>query len=1280
MSFQSIRVEGTIFSAELLSKLDDGFSGQAPKDFGLSPRDRVRERILESWGDLAEQWRIFRRRRERLAEGDPGTTDTRRFWMEPFLAALGYELELQRSGETLAGRNYPISHRDLRRAGLPVHIAGCGTSLDQKPSRGGLSPHALVQEYLNLTDRHLFALVTNGLVLRLVRDCGRISRLSYVEFDLERMFEGDLYAEFAVLWRFLHASRFSADPEDPAACVLERYHQESEAEGARIRDHLSEAVEEAIRALGNGFLSDPANGDLREAARSGALSPGDYYRELLLLVYRILFLLVIEERGLVFGPGADPEKAGIYDRFYSLRRVRRLCTSVRSDLDRHGDRYRLLGETFALFDERGSGRALGIAPLGGDLFRSGALPRLSSARLSNRALWDALSRLDSFPDERSGLPVRVNYASLNVEEFGSVYEGLLELEPVFTSGAGRPGFDFAVGTTRGDTGSHYTPDELVQKLVKAGVEPAVEEALAKVKARGLTGKDWTEAAEEALLSLRVLDSACGSGHMLLGAARRIGLELARVRHGEDQPSPGHLRQAVREAISRCVYGVDRNPLAVELCKVALWLEAHEPGKPLGFLDHRIKCGDSLAGVGRFEDLESGIPDEAFKAKPGDDRKAASALAKRNSKEREEARVRQALLDFGMDWASSSRALAARGYARVDRAGDEDMAQAEAKRRLYAECAQSPEARALRVLADIRTAQFFLPILEGQGGTATTEGAFRACLRGEGVPEDLPGYPAARVQAERRRFFHWFAEFPTVFEGTDGGFDVVLGNPPFLGGKKLSGTLGDEYLAWLKAAWPPAGAIDLVGFFFRRNYELLTPGGRMALIATKTLAEGDTREGSLDVIAKTGTIYWAYKSIPWPGKAAVSVSLAAVRRGPVPGPYFLNGKKADTITPYLDDARTVGNPYRLKENAGKSFIGSYVLGSGFVLSPGEASALVAKDPRNKDVLFPYLNGEDLNSRPDGSPSRWVINFFDWPLRRAKPGEASRPEDAWERAPAGYSGPVAEDYPDCLEIVERLVKQERQKASKEVASYPWWRYWRPRFELYRVIAGMERVAVIARVTKNSIYSFVNVTKGIVASDQTVVFPISIEKFLVMASNIHDCWVWKYCSKMGASTLRYSPSDVFETFPFPECLRPGAPREGLDASLRAGLEDIGKEYYEHRAALMRDLNLGLTKTYNLFHDPGLDRGAVATALGKSGGAGKAEDCLARIQKLRDLHARMDREVLKAYAWPDLDPDHGFHELDFLPENDRIRFTIGPAARREVLERLLELNWRRHKEEGGE
>ena len=453
---------------------------------------------------------------------------------------------------------------------------------------------------------------------------------------------------------------------------------------------------------------------------------------------------------------------------------------------------------------------------------------------------------------------------------------------------------------------------------------------------------------------------------------------------------------------------------------------------------------------------------------------------------------------------------------------------------------------------------------------------------------------------------------------------------------------------------------------------------MALIATKTIAEGGTREGCLDVIAKEGTIFWAYKSLPWPGKAAVSVSLLGIRKGKESGPFKLNGKDTDRITPYLDDAATIGNPKRLMENAAKSFQGSVVLGTGFVLSNDEAISLIKKDERNTKVLFPYLSGEDFNSRPDGSPSRWVINFFDWPLRRKKKGEIDRPEDAWECASEGYDGPVAEDYPDCLKIVETLVKPERTKSNREAYKRRWWRFAERCMGLYNAIVGLgHMIAIVTSATKYPRFSLVR--NGPVFANSIVIIAIdSLHFFGILESSLHESWAWKYSSLLE-SRMRYTPSDIFETFPFPSCLRSGHPTDAIEESLRAPLEEAGKVYYEERAELMRLLNLGLTKTYNLFHDPELEEVRLAAVVAKSGGTGAALDLLARLTRLRELHAEMDRVVLRAYGWLDIDPEHGFHELDFLPENDRTRFTISEQARRVVLERLLELNFRRHAEEEG-
>jgi hypothetical protein len=446
-------------------------------------------------------------------------------------------------------------------------------------------------------------------------------------------------------------------------------------------------------------------------------------------------------------------------------------------------------------------------------------------------------------------------------------------------------------------------------------------------------------------------------------------------------------------------------------------------------------------------------------------------------------------------------------------------------------------------------------------------------------------------------------------------------------------------------------MDLVGFFFRRNFALIKDGGYFGLIATNTIAQGGTREGSLEPIARQGgEIVFAIRSMKWPGLAAVSVSLVAMHKGKWDASRFLDGKEVTRITPYLDDSETLGNPYRLKENAGKSFQGSIVLGMGFVLEPSEAQALIKKDRRNKDVLFPYLNGEDLNSRPDQSPSRWVINFFDRSEEKAR------------------------EYPDCFGIVEEKVKPERMKINDKFGRENWWRFMRHRPELAHAMAPFERVISLSIVSKH--IGFVFCDSKQIFSHRTSVFPFSSFAYLpLLQSNIHESWAWKYSSTLEGR-INYSPSDCFETFPFPACLR-----EHSTANTSA-LESIGREYYDHRQALMLDLQLGLTKTYNLFHDTGIVPGAtelssLESQLKKSGAKIGPAEAAARIQTLRDLHVRMDAAVLAAYGWTDIGLGHGFHAVDFLPENDRVRFTISPQARREILKRLLELNHRYHAEE---
>lgn len=442
---------------------------------------------------------------------------------------------------------------------------------------------------------------------------------------------------------------------------------------------------------------------------------------------------------------------------------------------------------------------------------------------------------------------------------------------------------------------------------------------------------------------------------------------------------------------------------------------------------------------------------------------------------------------------------------------------------------------------------------------------------------------------------------------------------------------------------------------------------------------------------------AVRSRPWPGVAAVEVSLAAIYKGTWKGRRVLDGKQVDFISTYFDDQMTNGNPKPLAANAEKSFQGSIVLGKGFVLEPAEAEALIARNPKNRDVLFPYLNGEDLNSRSDQSPSRWVINFFDWPLNR-------------DTAPEGYTGPVAADYPDCLEIVERLVKPERtEKAASDVAKYPWWQFWRPRNELYRTIAPLERVMVINRHSKIVLFSFLPTT--MVYSEATVVLACkNYSSYSIISSNFHDFWAWKNCSTIRSAGLRYSGTEGFETFPFPPGFEPNrdlgvsvplceassplshkdatAQREAgtanetrtsfvppVDTSLRDRLETLGAKLDSDRRELMLKLNIGLTKLYNLYHKPELSLAAIVKEAKCP--ETDANWAIEKIIALRTLHKTIDETVRDAYRWQDIPLQHGFYELEFLPENDRVRYTVSNTARKLILSELLKLNHTRHAEE---
>ncbi len=1220
MNYPSIRIEGSILSPDILGRIED-LPGQRPADFGLETGAKVKDEIARAWADAQDYRRIFQRKIDNLKLGKYATTETRNIWIVPLLGLLRYDIEYQPRGTELNGKIYSISHRITNRADASLQIIGYHdpAGLDRKPANATrrMSAHALIQEFLNLHEQ-LYGLITDGHVIRLLRDSSRLIKQSYLEFDLDRIFTDGLFADFAVLYRLLHATRMPLTNDTAAESLIERYHQDSLDSGARIREGLSIAVERAIRDFGNGFLSHQDNETLRAAVADGSLTPEDYYKHLLSLIYRLLFLMVIEERDLVFPPEVPKVKRDIYRHYYSLQRLRRLSEKRYLADHRRHDLWLALVANFRLFEADGPGHKLGIAPLAGDLFSENATGPLDDCTLGNDVLLGCLRSLSLYqhPDNRQ--LIRVNYAGLNVEEFGSVYEGLLEYDPEFVIDGARVEFGFKQGDERAATGSHYTPDDLVQPLIKHSLDHLIEERLK------------AEDPEAALLDLRVADIACGSGHILLAAARRIATELAIVRTGEEQPSPPAYRAALRDVIRNCIYGVDLNPLAVELCKVAMWLEAHNPGQPLNFLDHHIKCGNAIVGYTRYKEVGNGVPNEAFKTLPGDDKEVASEWRRKNKAESK--KKGQIGMDFTPEVRTHLDALLKEWNA-LSGLPEKTPAQIDEKKARYNDFAQGKDAWLLNQIADIPIAQFYIPKVQDNEAKLITDGKFRPYWSGVLTPQGQ-ATAMALATAQKMRFFHWFLEFPEIM--AQGGFDCIVGNPPYLGDKRLSSTYGYCFCSYAKWQFAPAGLSDLVVFFLLRIYRLLKPGGFTAFITTNSITDGDIRKDGLEqLVAGGGEINMAVRAVKWPGRANLVVSLLAIHKGPWDGHRLLDGRVANIINPHLEDGKIENAPKILGECDSQVFTGYHFWGDGFLLEHSDAQALLNSDPHLSEVIQPLINGNEVNNSPDQQPGRSIINFVDWSEDKAR------------------------TYGEVFERVEALVKPFRATKNRERTRRLWWQYaeTRPGMRAALKRNSLRECLVSARTTKHLSFSYVSAS--LVFSDALNIFTTDRwDLFTVVQSTLHEVWARKYSGSLKQD-LRYSPSKCFDTFAFPK---------GLWETADPCLAEIGECYHKHRKALMRSLWLGLTKIYNLFHARDLTPEMVAKVSKKD--ADTAAAGYEGLVELRRLHVKLDIAVRDAYGWQDLDLCHDFYEVETLSENDRVRYTISPAVRREILERLLAEN----------
>ncbi len=752
----AITVEGALIAPAILAKVaTQGADEQKDSDYripkGLTLRD-----------EIARYFRIGQALFTDLyASGTPSTAKTIGFVESLFRDVFGFT-DLSRAGSrSLNGRSFAVSLEGLN-GRVPIVVVPPADSLDRASDHlptdtRRRSAASAVQDWLNAQEEALWGLCCNGERLRLLRDNASLTRPAYIEADLRQIFEAESFADFATLWLLIHVSRFGAPGAPATDCALERWREAGSKEGTAARDRLRDGVEAALKVLGSGFLS--SNPELRGRVRNGELPLNDFFGQLLRLVYRLIFLLAAEDRGLLHAPDASVGVRELYARGYSLSSLRDRAVR-RSSWDAHHDKWEGLVILFAAL-ARGEKR-LGLPALGG-LFAADVMPELESAQLSNRTLMEAVYRL-AWLREDAGL-VPVNWRDMETEELGSVYESLLELTPRLADD--ERVLEFAEGTeqkghARKTTGSYYTPDALVQTLLDSALDPVLE----KVEAEA-------DDPARALLGVTVIDPACGSGHFLLAAGRRIATRLARARSG-GVASVDDYRHALRDVTRACLHGVDRNPMAVELTKVALWIETVDPGKPLGFLDANIRCGDALLGVFDMATLAKGIPEAAYKPLTGDDKGTAKYYATRN---RHELAGQSDLFLRGGKLPPAKPLAEERA---VVRAMPEDSPEQITEKRRRFEATQTDRlSYAWREAADLYVAAFLLPKAggapdPGQSPMVPTTGDVWRALASK---ETNAALVARAIDAARAAHaFHWPLEFPDIMASS--GFDVVLGNPPW----------------------------------------------------------------------------------------------------------------------------------------------------------------------------------------------------------------------------------------------------------------------------------------------------------------------------------------------------------------------------------------------------------------------------------------------------------------------------------------------------------------------
>ena len=1174
------------------------------------------------------------------------------------------------------------------------------------------SPHGRLERLLRHTGVPA-GLLFNGLVLRLI-SAPRGESSGWLDFRVADMVQTAGRPISTAMRLLLHERRMLLLPRPQRLAALL---EDSRKYQNEVSERLAQQVLHALYELLRGFqAAHDRSGHklLRQPLEDG---PDEVYRGLLTLVLRLVFLLYAEERDML------PQDA-TFLRAYSLAALHaRLQEDAALHPDTMDQRYGAYAQLLVLFrmvhDGARSGK-MALPPRHGALFNpdryrflegrgaGGARQihdRVEPPWVPDGTIYRVLEKLLVLDGER------ISYRALDVEHIGSVYETMMgfrletaagrsaairaakkhgapatvdveallreapasrarwirdrtdrkltdrvkqavrdadtvealhaALDPVIDRDATpdlvpADAMVLQPSEERRRSGSHYTPRELTEPIVREALEPILTR---------LRADDRIASLPDRILDLKVCDPAMGSGAFLVEACRQLADALLDAWRAHDAvpeipADENEIVYARRLVAQRCLYGVDRNPVAVDLAKLSLWLITLAKDHPLTFLDHALRHGDSLVGLSRRQI-------EAFHWK-GDASQFQAGF--------EVMRIREHL------------AKIAALRERIREAGEEVSDQ---ERRLWWRDARE-ELDAAGVFGDLVLAAFFEKAKPKEREALRTQLA-DAVVRGE--THRYRSWLAELRDAEPPLApFHWEIEFPEVFERDNSGFDAIVGNPPFAGKNTVAAANVAGYPDWLKQVHAGShGNADQVAHFFRRAFDLVRRHGAFGLIATNTIAQGDTRSTGLRwICTHHGEIYRARRRVPWPGLAAVVVSVLHVYKGTFTGVRRLDDAVTDRITAFLFHRGGHEDPARLEANAGKSFVGSYVLGMGFTFDDTdkkgvatplvEMRRLIEENPRNREVIFPYIGGEEVNTSPTHAHHRYVINFRDWPLRREDLGElwVTAAEDRrreWRRrgiVPLDYPGQVAADWPELLGIVEQRVKPERRKLGDNGDAHrrkeKWWLWGRYTPALFNAIAGRQRVLANSQVSSHVQFGFLPC--NMVYAHTANVFPFpAYAAFCILQSRPHETWARFFGSSLE-ERLRYTPSDCFETFPFPDSWES-----------RAELEAVGREYYDFRAELMASNGEGLTKTCNRLHDPHQNATEIAT--------------------LRSLHAAMDRAVLDAYGWRAIPIDCEFlldYEIDEKEWGTRkkpYRYRWTDEVCDEVLARLLELNAERAAEE---